>query len=511
MDKYQKWFWATLGVLTLARLIFIGFFELAPDEAYYWTWSRHLDWAYFDQGPLLAFVIRASTALAGVSNEWSVRMGSVVLSAVSSWLFFALISRAFRSTRAAWYAHLAFQSALLISTGAVLMMHDSIMMCFWLAALYFFYRALLEGWSPGWIGGTAALGLGALAKYSMVFFVPCLLLFLVLSPTQRSWWKKAPLYLAGLGTLVLISPLVIWNLQHDWVSFGHIGDLGGMQKAFHLNLKTLGNFIGGQLGVMSPVLGALCLAAPVLGWRKWKSGGDRSQAFLFFACFSGPILFFFLLMSLRTPVYANWPAPAYPAALAILGGWLISRQDGPLPKIARAWTWATLLLAALMTVTVHLEVTVGLLPLKGNAARSVDRVRGWSVMGQESGRLLAELQAASEDQVFLAARRYQIGSLLSFYTAGQPETQLFPLREPANNQYRFWDQSEELAGRNALFVCEHYWEADHIRDRFERVETLPPFPVMVRGRKIRELRFFFAYGLKPTDTGKHEYARKAAP
>src|SRR5438874_6568797 len=42
--------------------------DLAPDEAHYWDWSRHLDWSYYSKGPLVAYLIRAGCAVAG---SWS--------------------------------------------------------------------------------------------------------------------------------------------------------------------------------------------------------------------------------------------------------------------------------------------------------------------------------------------------------------------------------------------------------------------------------------------------------
>jgi len=502
LDNYRKLFLLTLAALTIIRLFLINQFELSPDEAYYWTWSRHLDWSYFDQGPMLALVIRFFTSLCGNSTEWSVRLGSVVLSLISSWFFFELIVNLFQNTRTAWYGFIAFQSALLISAGAVMMMHDSIMMCFWIAALYFFHRALFEHWTAGWISGSLALGLGALSKYTMALFVPCLLLFILLSPKHRIWWQRPHLYLAGLLTLTLVSPIIIWNIHHNWASFGHIGDLSGVEKCWSFSFKTIGNFIGGQLGVMGPLLALFCFAAPVIGWQKWRSNIPDAEKYLFLTCFSGPILLFFLLLSLRTEVYANWSAPAYPAAIALLAGWMISLLNSKHSRQAHFWATVSIVISLLMTVTAHLEVVCGILPLKGRAAHSVDRIRGWAVMGTEVGRLLSELQKSSRTKVFLAARRYQMGGILSFYTPGQPEVQLLPLREPANNQYRFWDQSAELAGQNALYVCEHYWEMEHIQKRFDRIETLPPFAVIENGRNIREIRFFYAYNFKPQPQSK---------
>ncbi|MEW6515970.1 MAG: glycosyltransferase family 39 protein [candidate division FCPU426 bacterium] len=498
MSQEEKWFWITLALVTGLRLFAIAGFELAPDEAYYWTWSRHLDWGYYDQGPLLALVIRLGTWLGGGPSAWSVRLGSVLLSGVTSWFFFQLVRRATASNRAAWYAFLLLQSALLISAGALLMMHDSIMVCAWTAALYFFHRALCQEWRPGWVGGALALGAGALAKYSMALFVPCLLLFLVVSPRQRREWLRPPLYLAGVATLLLVAPLVIWNLQHGWASFGHIGDLSGAGQAWKFSLSTVGNYLGGQLGIMSPLLGALCFAAPLLAWRLWRQGQPHGEDYLFLACFSAPIFLFFLVLSVRTSVYANWPAPAYPAALAILGGVYAFRQQRTPSRAWRSWAWATLALSLLFTLVAHTEVLWGVPPLTGRAAESMDRVRGWRIMGNEASRLLRELQAQSPTPLLLGARRYQIAGLLSFYTEGHPEVQLFPLREPADNQYRFWDQRSRLAGRNFLYVSEHYWEADHIRPFFNEVRTLEPFAVIQNGRKIREIRYFLALGYNPS-------------
>src|SRR5712692_10263452 len=54
--------------LHLAYLVYHCPLDLAPDEAHYWDWSRHLDWSYYSKGPLVAYLIRAGCALTG---SWS--------------------------------------------------------------------------------------------------------------------------------------------------------------------------------------------------------------------------------------------------------------------------------------------------------------------------------------------------------------------------------------------------------------------------------------------------------
>src|SRR5438132_14212188 len=53
--------------------------DLAPDEAHYWDWSRHLDWSYYSKGPLVAYLIRASLTFTG---SWFQQLSSCEMPAV---------------------------------------------------------------------------------------------------------------------------------------------------------------------------------------------------------------------------------------------------------------------------------------------------------------------------------------------------------------------------------------------------------------------------------------------
>ncbi|MDH7499215.1 MAG: hypothetical protein QHH30_02355, partial [candidate division NC10 bacterium] len=63
--RFRWAFWLLLSLLTLIRLLYIqwGPLDLAPDEAHYWEWSRHLDISYYSKGPMVAFLIFLLTSL----------------------------------------------------------------------------------------------------------------------------------------------------------------------------------------------------------------------------------------------------------------------------------------------------------------------------------------------------------------------------------------------------------------------------------------------------------------
>ena len=60
----NRWLWRGLAAalilgaaaLHVAYLIRNCPLDLAPDEAHYWDWSRHLDWSYYSKGPLVALL-----------------------------------------------------------------------------------------------------------------------------------------------------------------------------------------------------------------------------------------------------------------------------------------------------------------------------------------------------------------------------------------------------------------------------------------------------------------------
>src|SRR5713226_5643493 len=89
----HSWLWPLLTVglifssagLRIAYLAYHCPLDLAPDEAHYWDWSRHLDWSYYSKGPLVAYLIRAGCELAGTwsrqltgSEMLAVRLPAVV-------------------------------------------------------------------------------------------------------------------------------------------------------------------------------------------------------------------------------------------------------------------------------------------------------------------------------------------------------------------------------------------------------------------------------------------------
>ena len=56
-SAYSSLFLLLLFAWGLLNLLQANFMDITEDEAYYWMYSRILDWGYFDHPPMIALMI----------------------------------------------------------------------------------------------------------------------------------------------------------------------------------------------------------------------------------------------------------------------------------------------------------------------------------------------------------------------------------------------------------------------------------------------------------------------
>jgi len=84
----------------LVRLVAAVYVPLTFDEAYYWTWSKHLAGGYYDHPPMVAVVIRLGTLIAG-DTPLGVRLVSILLALPMSYALFLATDSLFHDKRIA--------------------------------------------------------------------------------------------------------------------------------------------------------------------------------------------------------------------------------------------------------------------------------------------------------------------------------------------------------------------------------------------------------------------------
>jgi 4-amino-4-deoxy-L-arabinose transferase-like glycosyltransferase len=487
--RADTWLWGVLGTFTALRLAFLasGALDLSPDEAHYWEWSRRLDLSYYSKGPLVAYLIHGLTAVFGVS-AFGIRVGAVLLSLVGSLVLYRLARLAFPDPRVGLLAVVGLQLTPLFWAGSLLLTIDPPFLVCWILALYWLYRALAGGAAGAWVLAGAAVGLGLLAKYTMLFVLPGLALYLWRAPGARAWLRRPAPYLGGAVALLLFAPVVAWNARNGWVSARHVASQG---RGRGLSLVEPFEYLGGQLLVLTP------LVAAILGWALWygiREGLARGrEPYRFLVAFAAPVLGFYALVSLQGKVQANWPAAAYPSLALVAAGALLERVTVARPAGRRA-TRRLLAAAAGLALAVvalgHAADRLGLPPRLDPTAR----LRGWKELGEAVAAHWRAMPAPG--RTFLVSDRYQITSELAFYgPAGVPAYNVNLGRRL--NQYDFWEGPDTRLGWDAIFVREGVGPLDErVARAFARAEG--PVVVEVRrgGRPIRVFALYKGYGFR---------------
>lgn len=227
LESYKWWllFGLIAGIALSIRFLIVWGAPLVGDEAYYWMWSRRLDWAYFDHPAGVALLIRMSTAL-GLPDKVGVRWLNAILGFVLYPLIYFIGAHLF-SKRAGLYAAciLALGAPYLLISGIVYT--DTLLLFFLLLNLWCFCM-LTEISTPIKLNKSRhsfvlfllwGLTLACLfnTKYSAYLYASGLGLFIILK--KRWLFHHWNFYLALLIASAGLVPVLIWNASHGWVSF----------------------------------------------------------------------------------------------------------------------------------------------------------------------------------------------------------------------------------------------------------------------------------------------------
>jgi 4-amino-4-deoxy-L-arabinose transferase-like glycosyltransferase len=480
------------------RLLFLAWncpLDLAPDEAHYWDWSRHLDWSYYSKGPGVAWLIRLSCELFGgvsvalTGNEMlAVRLPAVVCGSLLLASLYILIVQVCGRPRVALMLVAVGLTMPTFAAGSSLMTIDSPYACCWGWALVFGYRAVFHRRLAAWAAAGVLVALGILFKYTMVVWLPSLGLFLLFSPQHRRLLLSGRFWLlTGLAALSAV-PILVWNAQHDWVTFHHVGGLAGLTQQqptiFWLGpLKLLAVQCGLWLVFWFVVwLRAMWVHAP------WKSS-PASYRYLWWM--SAPMFAVFFLFGFKTGGgEPNWPVTAYISGLALGGIWMaeeLQAAHGWYRRMALGGLAMAVLAGTVLTAAVHFSGTIAPL-LAGFAGRPTPeqpyplrrldptlRLRGWRHLAAEIDRHRLALRDQQVEPV-LAATGWSMPGLVGFYCAGHPTVySLGPVFGDRHSQYDFWrpnplSDSSEFAGRTFIVVSGTPLD---LKGVFESVEVFP--------------------------------------
>ncbi len=492
-------FYIIIFITYVLKFIYSLNVGLVPDEAYYWEWSRKLDFSFYDQGPGVALYIKLFTLVFG-DTLLALRVASNLASLITTIFVFKIADILEFSKVQKIYLYLFIIFIPAFFAGGFLIMHDSPLLLSWSGALYFTVKYLKDRKDVLFYPLFLFLGLGALSKHTMVFFVFSLVIWILLSPKEFSIFKKIHFYFGILLTFLIISPVLYWNLNHNW---DNIDAIANLRSAGSVNVQkyNTGSMIVGQIFSISPLFYILIILVffryffEVFSHTTFKNYlrsilfiEDTKSIILKFLLINAVILpLFFLVMSIFRVIQANWLYASYlPLAILLIFHLNFINYENKL------------FLEGLMIALILDLFSVLSIPISKTLNLSIDPyyILGTRNLGfQEIADEVTQIQKEKYPDSRVITNRYQDAAILSWYLPDKPFINSINILQ--KNQYNYWYDMEYGKDYILVYIQEKTCAKSFIffqpilAQMFEKIEEYPEKDIYVEGYLVKRFQIWY--------------------
>ncbi|HYK77767.1 MAG TPA: glycosyltransferase family 39 protein [Daejeonella sp.] len=423
----SKIFFIFLISWTILNGIQAGFMELHPDEAYYWLYSRFLDWGYFDHPPMVAFFIKAGDML--FSSKFGLRLVSIITHSVSIFLLWEILKKYSQNVK---LFILLFSSILIFHVYGFIATPDSPLLFF--SVLFFYvYQRYAEQDKVKWAFLLALIIAGMLySKYHGVL----ILFFTILSNFKLL--KRPSFWLIVVLSCLLFVPHIYWQIENGFPSvYYHLFDRSAKPYEWNFTADYL--------------LAQLLIAGPLLGWYLYASAirlklSDpfiRAIRFNFYGIF-----FFFLLSTFKGSVEAHWTLLAFPPLFIL--SYLYLSQKTEIPR------WFIRLSVANISLILLVRLIL-IVPIPG--IKDLEPVAYY--YGSENW--AKQIKAQADNQPVVLTGGFQEASLYDFYNR-TTRGFAYDSRYYRKNQFDIWPLEDSLRNKKVYYLNGGSHGADFIED-----------------------------------------------
>lgn len=484
--SYPRSVWILFFSSLLFRLVLASGLGAGFDEAYYYAYSIHPSLSYFDHPPMVGFLAGYFPYITGKANPFTIRLAAILLYSLTGLLLFQLARQFVNQRKAVWALFLFNITPIFFLLAGIFILPDAGLVIFWILTLMIFYKIIYENAKMAdWILAGITTGLAMLSKYHGVLLGFFLLLYFLIYDRRK--FLSPGLYLYGIISFLIFSPVLFWNAQHHWISFVFQSSRALGSK---INFDSFFQALGGQLGYLTPMLfiPMIFIFVRVIKNALKKSVLDRF--FLFFGVL--PVLLF-LLISISRPILPHWTLVGYIILTVPLADMI--ETSFYTKRWARGVLYASVIFLLFLLIfafgqtrygVLHLEKwtkggeisnhMVKILHLEKGAERGaiLDRMvkilnlEKWAERGIISNRdvkmdatldmvgweqinnYLKEKDISSNDY-FLFTHRWMLSGQVDLATRGTFDVMCFDAGDPRG--YGIWDKNVDVIGKDAINIC----------------------------------------------------------
>ena len=436
-----------IAAMTILRIAWAHLIELRTDEAYYWTWSQEHVLSYLDHPPMVAWFIRIGTAIFGDTN-FGVRFAGIVAMLCMQLLLADIVRRVTHDWRAIAFALLMPEAALYYGLLMAKVAPDTALIPFTVAMIWSLVRLAESGDLRWWLAAGVFGGLALLSKFTGILLVPAVLAFMLVPDWRRRQLRSPYPWAAALIAIFIFSPVLIWNYQHDWATFRFQSVRA--TTSYGLSLRTFGDFIGLQWGLVGFVLFPVVLVGVALtAWRGYRT--REPVAILLSTAVIIPFAYF-LVKSLTLRVGDTWPMFLWPAgfAAAAINVTVLPRENWRAGIIRATPFWARTSVVTGIGFIVIVFVYYVATPF--NFIGRIDPVGSEAGFDELAADVEAELQRAGA--TWIATTDYRTNSMLRWYFRGR--VPVIEVTERGRYQGFADPGMDRIKGHPGLYVARAY-------------------------------------------------------
>lgn len=413
----EKLIWFFLLGWTLLNIMQAGTLELHPDEAYYWIYSRLLDWGYYDHPPMVALFIKAGYSL--FKNEFGLRLLTIISSTLAIRLLWLIVRQYNADAR-----------LFILITGGMFVFHiygftttpDAPLFLFTIIFYYLLQQYLKA--DKLFLAVLIGLTLACLlySKYHGVLIVVFTLAANIKLLKRPSFW------IIPVITTLIFLPHIFWQINHNYPSL-------------HYHLYERSAEIYNLADTLGYLPGQIFMAGPLIGWLLFYYAAKIKvrDAFIRTLLVNGiATIIFFWINTFKGSVQPHWTLIAFVPLTALV---LIHFQQSKLPP-----KWFTYLAICNISIIMLLRFAlVAQLPI----LTSYGHLRSYFGNKQWAN----DIKQKAGDAYVIFPANFQDPSWYSFYTQSLKGF-AYDTRFYRRTQFDIWPIEDSLQHKRTFYVTD---------------------------------------------------------
>jgi 4-amino-4-deoxy-L-arabinose transferase-like glycosyltransferase len=496
-----------LFLVVLLNLVIKAFpaslIELGNDEVYYWTYALFPDWSHFDHPPMVGLIIRLFTLNLALHAEFFMRLGSLVLSSANVVLIFFLVKRIY-SEEAARISSLLFTASVYFNViCGMFILPDTPQIFFVLLALWFGIPALTAANPTRYEASKLMLfglftGFAFLSKYHSLFLWLGAGLFILFH--NRRWLTRPSFYVSALLTLLVMVPVIYWNISNDFISFtfheSRVGFFGSKIRPDSFLQFNLGQFF-----YHNPVLSVIYLLTLAALFKKGRRSLSATEWLMLYL--SLPLILVFTVSSLFRDTLPHWTGPAFIGLIILSSNWLEQKARVNRKRVVNSLVAANGLVVLVFVLGI-LQINFGLLYPPSATEKPVELgtkdvtldMYGWDQAGDKFRNFLTREGITEQDysKVKIVSNNWFPAANIDFYVASPLKIDLF-VSGPLDRSHKYYwiNKTRKIGTGDRLFYItssQYYNEPEKLAAKAGRIVPKDTLRIVRNQKTVKNLFIF---------------------